>query len=153
VISSGEHDNAIPLRKLSAFNLPGGRSVAIVLKTYLDGSGKFEDPKSRFLTLAAMFADDDAWGLFESSWHAVLKNEKYSVPYSHMKELLRSDGPFVGWADAKKQGFVRDLFVSLGNRTDLMAASLTIDLSEYRGIVNGRKAKPAEAVCVVSSPE
>lgn len=118
-----------------------------MLKAYLDGSGKFEDRNSRFLTLAAAFADDNQWENVESAWGRVLDGEH--VGYSHMKELLRGDGPFQGWDDDRKKDFVRALFLSLHNHPDLRFASVTVDLTEYRALRTGkRRIKPATAVCV-----
>ncbi|MFL6352035.1 MAG: DUF3800 domain-containing protein [Bryobacteraceae bacterium] len=148
-VSGSEVSAYIPIRSLSAFSAPGQRSIAIVLKGYLDGSGKCEDPASRLLTLAGIFADESIWGVIEPRWDAVL--QKHGTPYSHMKELLRNDGPFVGWEEKRKRDFVRDLFdcLSVEDRSSFIAASLTIDLAGYRKVANGnRTAKPAPAVCV-----
>ena len=97
-----------------------------MLKVYLDGSGNFDDPLSRFLTLAALFADDSVWASIEEQWKAVL--EKHHVPYLHMKEMLRGDSPFSRWDDLKKQEFVRDLYNALpieNRSTFLRQASLS----------------------------
>lgn len=137
----------IPIRDLSAFS-GGQRSLAITLKVYCDGSGKSKEVKCRFLTLAGIMASDDYWREFESKWETVL--EKYSVPYSHMRKLLRGEEPFHGWRDRTKQLFVGDLLNVLGtlDHRDLVASTLTINLDDYRQLaIGGNRIRPAEAVC------
>src|SRR5579875_2386529 len=116
------------------------------LVVYLDGS---KGKSKRFLTLAAVFADDSAWTKVRQAWECVL--DKSGASYSHMRELLSPDGPFSGWDEIRKQDFVRNLFSSLtvADPSEFMASSLTIDLSEYGNLADGkRNVKPAEAICV-----
>ena len=67
----------------------------MALKIFLDGSGQSEDASNQFLTLASIMASDDSWSTFEAAWSAALN--RHGVPYSHMKELLRGEGPFHDW--------------------------------------------------------
>jgi len=98
----------LPVGSLSAFNRSSVRSIAVALKIFLDGSGQSEDASNQFLTLASIMASDDSWSTFEAAWSAALN--RHGVPYSHMKELLRGEGPFHDWEDRAKIAFVKDLF-------------------------------------------
>ncbi len=120
----------------------------MALKIFLDGSGQSEDASNRFLTLASIMASDDSWSTFEPEWSAALK--RHGVPYSHMKELLRGEGPFYGWEDRAKIAFVKDLFNALGQmeREDFIGCTLTVDLGDYRKLARNPSVEPAEAVCV-----
>jgi Protein of unknown function (DUF3800) len=137
----------VPIQDMSAFS-SGQRSLAITLKVYCDGSGKTKEAACRFLTLAGMIASDDYWRDFEAKWKIVL--DKHSVPYSHMRKLLRGKEPFHGWLDSDKQSFVSDLLNVLGtlDHRDLVASTLTINLDDYRQLAIGTsRIRPAEAVC------
>jgi len=145
----------LPVAKLTAFGAPGLRGSGVVLKAYLDGSGSSDYPASRFLTLAVIMGRDQDWTTMEGQWGAALGA---LAPYSHMRELLRGDGPFSGWQDFKKVSFVNGLFNAIGSfaRQSFLVGSLTIDLSDYRNLqaslanpqTAGQRIKPPEAVCV-----
>jgi hypothetical protein len=116
-----------------------------VLKIYLDGSGKSTDPQAHYVTLAAVLASDSALVRLEAVWGKVLC--EYHVPYSHMSEVLGGRGPFVGWDNNQKRAFVTGLLNGLGKlREDLIAASATVDLNEFKKVIGA--SKPVEAVCV-----
>ena len=61
--------------------MPG--QVFIVLKVFLDGSGKSDDPESRFLTLAGCSAEDAVWAGLEEGWAEEI----------HMSRLMSSGMP------------------------------------------------------------
>ena len=120
----------------------------MALKIFLDGSGQSEDASNQFLTLASIMASDDSWSTFEAAWSAALN--RHGVPYSHMKELLRGEGPFHDWEDRAKIAFVKDLFNVMArmDRGDFLGSSLTVDLKDYRKLAKNPSVKPAEAVCI-----
>ncbi len=143
----------LPIKYLSAFATRGTRSVAIVLKVYLDGSGKPESEDCKFLTLAALIASDSVWERFESGWRDALGD---GTPYSHMRELIGGRGPFQGWSDERKSELVKCLWnqiAQFGRAPSGMdsgiGASITIDMSSYRDLASSSgRVKPVGAICV-----
>ncbi len=122
-----------------------------MLKVYCDGSGNSRSTACRYLTLSGIFASDLVWRALEDRWAAAL--EKHGVPYSHMSELLSSEGPFAKWKGKdqgqKKIALTNDLLSCLWHkdRASFFGCSVTVDLSEYRKF-SGPRLKPVGAVCV-----
>lgn len=115
---------------------------------YLDGSGKSDDPKCGFLTLAGVIAEELVWMEWAEKWNLVLS--EFGVNHSHMRQLhLKNKGPFQSWDSERKKRFVWGLLQSLNykDRMNMICASLTIDLDAYRTLARP-DTKPAEGVCV-----
>jgi hypothetical protein len=99
----------VPLRQLSApvrrdFGFPLAMfkgHVFAMLTMCFDGSGKEDDPGTRFVTLAGFAAEQDAWDFFNAEWDRVLKGygQRRSAQYMHMIEAIFKTGEFEGWTD------------------------------------------------------
>jgi hypothetical protein len=76
----------------------------LMLQFFADGSGK-SDQQYHYLTFSGLMAKDEVWEAFQGRWRGVL--DKYDVPYSHRKDLLKDNRPFHGhgWDDRNKLDF------------------------------------------------
>jgi hypothetical protein len=148
VDSAVEFAEYLSIHDLSAFPSGGQRSVLGVLRMYLDGSGKSEDPSINYLTLGGLFATNSIWDRLQDRWLAAL--HKHGAPYSHMNEMVQGEGPFLNWGDDQKIALAKDLLMCLSfeDRMSLIGCSLTVDLTGYRELLERSHIKPAEAVCV-----
>jgi hypothetical protein len=90
------------LGERSPLNSVSGSQVFFVFRLYFDGSGKADDPRSRFVTLACCAAEEKDWHLFEEEWREAL-GECGDPGYMHMKEVMATPprGPFREWSDDK----------------------------------------------------
>ena len=75
----------------------GKHSIVLLLKTYLDDSGKSDDPSESITCIAGAIAPLQAWEDLEREWKEVLR--QFNVPYLHMKEYAHSApaSPFEKW--------------------------------------------------------
>ncbi|MCH8041010.1 MAG: DUF3800 domain-containing protein [Nitrospinae bacterium] len=80
-----------------------GNSVPVMaLTSYLDDSGKYEDPGCKICCVGGCVSPEDAWKEFNTEWKAVL--DQYGVPYLHMKEYAHSSGEnFGSWKDDEEK--------------------------------------------------
>ena len=108
--------------------------MEIAVRAYCDGSGKSNDPQSRFLTLAGLIAPPAAWAPFEREW-AIVLDEHNSGPW-HAKDAYALTKDFEGWTIERVKALRRDLlnrcFSDITHRKDFVHASCTVDLSDYR---------------------
>lgn len=74
-----------------------------MLTMCFDGSGKEDDPNTRFVTLAGFAGEQDAWDFFNAEWERTLQRHgkigAKCAPYMHMVEAIYRTGPFEGWTD------------------------------------------------------
>jgi len=85
----------------------------LVLKSYLDDSGKANDPNEKIICIAGAISPLKAWENLEKEWKSILIS--FDIPYLHMREYAHSTGPFNKW---KGQEEVRQEF--LGSLMDTM---------------------------------
>lgn len=94
------------MRALSRIGACGGRvnirvgDVLIAIRAFLDSSGKVENPKDRYLTLAAVAGNDGMWAEFESEWENICDGHTPKAKYVHMREiyqLIKGFDSSLGW--------------------------------------------------------
>jgi hypothetical protein len=61
--------------------------MGLLVKGYLDESGKENDPQHEHVCYAGYIAPDKAWASFERDWATVLADN--GVDYLHVKEFAR----------------------------------------------------------------
>jgi hypothetical protein len=100
------------------------------MKSYFDGSGKYEDPGSRLLTLAGCAAD--WWEQFERAWDLML--ERHGAPYLHMREVVPRVGPFKTWNEQMVNELVADAIETAIDHPPerVKAFSCTLSIAEHR---------------------
>jgi hypothetical protein len=113
----------------------------MTLKAYYDSSGKIEDKKTRFLTLAGYVATTDCWTHFESEWRAILvkhnaPRSKSGFPYFHMTEAVHFNKGYAGWSEERVRRLWLDLINLLGHvdRSAFIGFSCTVDLHGHKAV-------------------
>ena len=67
-----------------------------IFQAHCDESGKLAD--SDCVVFAAAVATDDSWQVLSRKWSEILPAD---IPYVHMKEAMRFDGPFTRWKERR----------------------------------------------------
>jgi len=110
------------------------RGLHVVIKAFHDGSGKHDNPGSKFLTLAGFCSTESIWNDFEAQFTAQLKHhgapEKYGHPYIHMCDATASKNGFRGWSSDKLSDLVMSLIALVPE--DLIFFSCTVNLDEFK---------------------
>jgi len=109
------------------------------IQAYYDGSGRLDDPKARFLTLAGYVGTTNAWRQFEERWKRVLL--RWNCAYLHLNEahyLQKEFAASKGWTKDRVNGLLQDLFneclspVGWGEfKGEFYGASCTVNLEDY----------------------
>lgn len=81
----------------------------LLLKAYLDDSGKSNDPQEAITCIAGAISPLKAWEDLEEEWKQILN--RFAMPYLHMKEYAHSTpgSPFEKWKGNEE---IRTLFLS-----------------------------------------
>lgn len=94
----------------------GSHAHVLLLKAYLDDSGKSNDPDGSITCIAGAISPLQAWEELEDEWKQVLS--KYEVPYLHMKEYAHSipGSPFEKWKGREdiRRSFLSSLMDIMG---------------------------------------
>ncbi|MDO8750412.1 MAG: DUF3800 domain-containing protein [Dehalococcoidia bacterium] len=110
--------------------------MAVAIKAYCDCSGKSDDPRSEYLTLAGCIATPEAWYAFEKRWgEALIRNH---CDYLHMKEANALQGAFSvanGWTAIRVSDLLSDLASSCFPTETIVSANCTVNLPDYRRAV------------------
>jgi hypothetical protein len=105
-----------------------------LLEVYFDGSGKDDDPQSRFLTIAGFAAEGCAWRYFEREWNKILLDRK-APDYMHMAEAIPHRKAFAGW-DAPRTEFVIQgligLLMEVNQSKKFCGFRATVDLGAHK---------------------
>jgi Protein of unknown function (DUF3800) len=99
-----------PFFHFSVFNRPtGSHLMGVLLKGYLDDSGKENDPQHEHVCYAGYVAPDTAWASFEKEWAAVLADS--GAKYLHMNEFAHSREIFKEWKgdEPRRKRFLKRL--------------------------------------------
>jgi hypothetical protein len=127
-----------------------GREVLIVVRAYLDSSGK---PHERRVTLAAFCACDEAWNMMEYAWRDVLLGHPLKPNYIHMKELCHLQKEFSkqkGWTLSEAFGLVNKMlmFLQMFPKKDFNMFYCSIDLEARRKLIKeGYKIPDPVSLC------
>src|SRR5258705_13447374 len=118
------------------------RTIFVALKCYFDGSST----DGRFLTLAAVAANEKLWASLEANWRAWL--ERGGASYMHMKEAVTCAKEFKGWPAAKRDGLIYRLAGEVGRHQGmgrwLGAFTCSVDLTAY-GEISSKRWLPSPA--------
>jgi hypothetical protein len=106
----------IPIRDL-LFSSDGNHEVILVLRAYLDESGKLKNPGETASAIGGCIASANQWTAFEGQWLNVLRMPQFNIKQLHMNNLESSTGEFVGWDDEKKDVFLDLLLDVMKNHT------------------------------------
>ena len=68
------------------------QAISLVLRAFYDGSGKWDNPSDRMLTLCGYALHTEHWADFDWGWKKLL--DKHRLAHIHMKYFNRKDGPF-----------------------------------------------------------
>ena len=73
-----------------------------VIKAYFDNSGKPQDSKLAWVTVAGVVAPEESWQIFDARWAEAMGDRRFL----HMKELTKpkqeSDSPYYGMSESDK---------------------------------------------------
>ncbi len=116
---------------LHGYNRRG--KVSLVLHAYFDESGKFRDPKSRYICLAGYVADDARWTTFCDEWAGLL--HKHHIPYVHMKNMIALQGEYedLGWTHIHRDEVLKE-FIGVIRRNVTASFGIGLDLTHYRAM-------------------
>jgi hypothetical protein len=116
----------------------GRYELMLMLKTYLDDSGKSDDPCEQMCCIAGCVSPIQAWEDFEPEWKAVLA--KFEVPYLHMREYAHSEGPFKKWRgnEAVRKDFLAAL-MDIMDRHVLSVIGTTIPINAFKRLTGDQK--------------
>jgi len=98
--------NAEYSRTFSTSDIALARLV-VMLRAYLDDSGKAGDPYETSVVVAGAIADVNKWDSLDEEWKAVLR--RYGVAELHMKDFSHCQGEFKGWDEYKRRTFLKKL--------------------------------------------
>jgi hypothetical protein len=105
-VSAAERFGAYQIRlsDFSIFNAPPRPSVMAIMKGYMDDSRK----NDRLWIVGGYLGGHHHWVEFENRWSIMLA--VHGVPYFHMKEMGKSNGPFAKWQPREEHQKELDLF-------------------------------------------
>lgn len=106
------------------------------LVTYLDESGKAEDPNHRCITVAGFRADAETWLGFEQRWLEILG--RHGASYFHCREAAHRVGHYRGWSPDKVSALYFELIDAICETVDL-AVACVVDISAHRDIFCGEQ--------------
>lgn len=81
--------------------------VTVMLRAYLDDSGKFSDPRETAIVVAGAIADLEKWDSFDQEWRNVL--DEFGVSELHMVDLAHFRGDYFLWDEEKRRTFLDQL--------------------------------------------
>lgn len=112
----------------------------MVLTSYLDDSGSYEDPMCRICCVAGCVSPEDSWNDLITEWNAVLI--KYEVDYLHMKEYAHSppNSQFSSWKgdENKRQSFLSDL-MDIVERKVMAVVGATVPIQDFKKLTDHQK--------------
>jgi hypothetical protein len=73
-----------------------------VLIAYMDESGHAADPRSKFVGMGGLVAQDSAWNQFETEWHDALAEAGIEGGF-HMVDFAGRQGPYKGWEEERRR--------------------------------------------------
>jgi hypothetical protein len=109
----------------------------VALRAFLDSSGKIENKKDRFLTLAAVAGDDSMWSVLEKGWDEILDSHSPKATYVHMREIFHLKKGFdesLGWDHSKGFDLATKcvIYLSRIEKTALQMFYCSVDLFAWR---------------------
>jgi len=116
-----------------------------VLRSYLDDSGKADDPAHVAITLAGYVFDADAWEHFDAQWWAAL--DRHGAKYFHCKDAFHLVKPFDAWTHPQVDALYHDLREALKESAPNGVVSI-VNLADYRALLpQGNKADDPYCLC------
>ncbi len=73
-----------------------------MLIAYMDESGHAADPRSKFVGMGGLVAQDSAWNQFETEWHDALAEAGIEGGF-HMVDFAGRQGPYKGWEEERRR--------------------------------------------------
>ena len=103
-----------------------------ILDCYMDESadGDFQVAYS----IAAVMGTKEKWNWLEAEWSKILTKE--GVPFFSNKNCVAGNGPFSSIADQSKRLAIRQELLEACRTSIVTAVGVTIDLSEFRTVVD-----------------
>jgi hypothetical protein len=123
----------------------------VILKAYIDDTGKGEEP---YFILAGFVAPAEKWDTFSHEWDAKLK-EPPVLAYFKMREAASLHGQFYGWSDENRDRRVSNL-IEIINRHVVCFAFTEIERNSWDSVMANKVAKTLDspfyhAYCTVIS--
>jgi len=115
----------------------------MVLRMALDGSGKYGDPRSKFVVYGGYISKPIRWDQFDNQWNKRLRKD--DLKFFHMSEAMSLNGEFKKWRDKKDAQTKRDqLIVDLcGLISQWTSAAIIspVSITEFSGLSIQTKGK------------
>jgi hypothetical protein len=86
----------------------------LMLTAYMDESGHSADPRSRYVGIGGLIAEEKAWERFESEWSTALADAGIHGGF-HMKDFAHRMGHYQGWDEAKRRSLLGRLVDAIVN--------------------------------------
>lgn len=135
----------------------GKHSAMLMLRSYMDEAGKYDDPKNSVVSVCGVISSLDKWTEFEREWKAVL--DEFGISSFHMKEFAQFKGEFKGWPEEKRQALLAKFIDVMDNRVmGCLAATMSVwDFNnlkpEEREAIGGDPYYPCLMGCVIHSAQ
>ena len=135
----------------------GNHSAMLMLRSYMDESGKYDDPNIVTVSVCGAVASLDQWTGFEKEWKRAL--DDYHVSWFHMREFAFFKGEFKGWTEPRRQEFLGKLIDIMNkNIVGYLAATmskLNFDLltKEQQSVIGNDPYYPCFMACVIHSAQ
>lgn len=115
-----------------------------MITAYFDESETAGEERDYFV-VAGLVADAYRWAKFDREWKHIL--DEFGVPYLHMRELNPLKGPYKGWSESKRAGFLRRLSLTLTSTCNsIRSISCAIQTKDYIELVSeGERAQVGHA--------
>ena len=135
----------------------GEHRAMLMLRSYMDESGKYDDPSIQMVSVCGVISSLERWTHFESKWKDVL--DEYSVFWFHMKDFAHHKGEFEGWKEPIRREFIGKLMKVIDERVmGCLAATMSKydfdNLTENQKLALGNDPYyPCFLACIIHSAE
>lgn len=140
----------VSIASMSAGNSPRWRGLAMALKAYYDGSGKWSRKQrggkpDHYLTLAGYVATAEAWAAFEVRWAEMLARWPglHDIHMSDANSLKNQFDRKHGWDETRVRKLLEDVFNHCLSPTgwgdfkrQFVGGTCTVNLDDYRRFVD-----------------
>jgi len=112
--------------------------LIVMLRAFLDDSGKAGDPSETAVVVAGAIADVDNWDLLDKEWKTVLR--AFNVSELHMVHFSHYKGDFKGWDERKRRSFLGKL-CSIADKYILKPIGAMIPLEQFKILSKKKKSE------------
>ena len=117
-----------PVRTLRVLSR-GNHLVMMMLRAYMDASGKSDDPNSKMVTVGGAVASLEQWTQFETKWQKMLSD--FGVSELHMKYLAHFKNEYETWTEDRRRSFLLQSIEIMNSHCEgYMGATMPLEIFE-----------------------